>query len=129
MLEARNDREAIEVLLKAERLPRLILLDLAMPILDGGGFLKWRETDPIVTEIPVIVVSGSSLFVPLEGVDAFLRKPVEVTGPLRLIADYRYSNIERKMFSRVPNSLAYCRGHLVLLSGGIGGFGHGIYFR
>jgi len=89
ILEARNGKEAIEVLVKAERLPRLILLDLAMPILDGRGFLRWRETDPIVREIPVIVISGSSLFIPLEGVDAFLRKPVEVTGLLRLIADYR----------------------------------------
>jgi hypothetical protein len=60
-----------------------------MPILDGRGFQGWRKTDAIVTEIPVIVISGSSIFVPLEGVDAFLRKPVEVTGLLRLIADYR----------------------------------------
>jgi CheY-like chemotaxis protein len=89
ILEARNGREAIEVLIKAEHLPRLILLDLAMPILDGRGFLRWRETDPIVTEIPVIVISGSSLPVPLAGVDALLRKPVEVTDLLRLIADYR----------------------------------------
>ena len=89
ILEARNGREAIEVLIKAEHLPRLILLDLAMPILDGRGFLRWRETDPIVTKIPVIVISGSSLPVPLAGVDALLRKPVEVTDLLRLIADYR----------------------------------------
>jgi CheY-like chemotaxis protein len=89
ILEARNGREAIEVLIKAEHPPRLILLDLAMPILDGRGFLRWRETDPIVTEIPVIVISGSSLPVPLAGVDALLRKPVEVTDLLRVIADYR----------------------------------------
>jgi CheY-like chemotaxis protein len=88
-LEARNGKEAIEVLTKAKRLPRLILLDLAMPILDGRGFLRWRERDLIVTEIPVVVISGSSLPVPLEGVEACLRKPVEVTGLLRLIADYR----------------------------------------
>jgi two-component system, chemotaxis family, chemotaxis protein CheY len=88
-LEARNGKEAIEVLTKARRLPRLIVLDLGMPILDGRGFLKWRKRDPIVAKIPVIVVSGSSLPFPLEGVEACLRKPVEVAGFLRLIADYR----------------------------------------
>jgi two-component system, chemotaxis family, chemotaxis protein CheY len=89
ILEARNGKEAIEVLTKAKRLPKLILLDLAMPVLDGRGFLRVRAQDPIILGIPVVAISGSSPSAPLEGVEKILRKPVEFTRLLRLIKKYQ----------------------------------------
>jgi CheY-like chemotaxis protein len=88
ILEAGNGKEAFEVLIRAERLPKLILLDVAMPILDGKGFLRMRAQDPIIMGIPVIAISGSPSL-PLEGVEKILRKPVEFTQLLRLIEKYQ----------------------------------------
>jgi PAS domain S-box-containing protein len=39
-------------------LPRLMIIDLAMPILDGWGVLAERERDATLRSLPVIVVSG-----------------------------------------------------------------------
>jgi CheY-like chemotaxis protein len=37
----------------------LVILDLAMPIMDGRRFLEIRAQDPILRDIPVVVVSGN----------------------------------------------------------------------
>ena len=87
-LEAENGKEAIEVLKKAPRLPNLVILDMAMPVLDGRGFLRFRAQDPILREIPVLVVSASEPPVPREGIEMFLRKPVEVSRLLEKISQY-----------------------------------------
>ncbi|HXM15970.1 MAG TPA: response regulator [Candidatus Eremiobacteraceae bacterium] len=87
-LEAENGKEAIEVLKKAPRLPNLVILDMAMPVLDGRGFLRFRAQDPILREIPVLVVSASEPPVPREGIEMFLRKPVEVSRLLEKIGQY-----------------------------------------
>jgi CheY-like chemotaxis protein len=39
----------------------LILLDLAMPGLNGWGFLKVQRAHPRLSRIPTVVVSGSTL--------------------------------------------------------------------
>jgi CheY-like chemotaxis protein len=65
--------------------PCLIVLDLAMPVMDGRGFLKQRALDPILRDIPVVVVSGNVCEVPLEGIDAYLCKPVKVERLIEVI--------------------------------------------
>ena len=59
VLEARDGRRALEMLKKIPHFPCLIVLDLAMPVMDGRGFLKRRAQDPILSSIPVVVVSGN----------------------------------------------------------------------
>jgi CheY-like chemotaxis protein len=58
--------------------PRVILLDLAMPVMDGWAFRAAQLGDPRVARIPTVVLSGS-LSDPraLEGLgaDAALAKP------------------------------------------------------
>jgi CheY-like chemotaxis protein len=61
-LPARNCREAYNgeealALMRAER-PDLVLLDLAMPKVDGRGVLEQMSSDPSLADIPVIVVSA-----------------------------------------------------------------------
>jgi CheY-like chemotaxis protein len=79
VLQAENGQEALDVLKKAPRFPCLVVLDLAMPVMDGRRFLKLRAQDPILRDIPVLVVSGNMQSgEPLEGIDAYLCKPVNV---------------------------------------------------
>ena len=54
--------------------------------MDGRGFLKLRAEDPILRDIPVVVVSGSMQSgEPLDGIDAYLRKPVKVDRLIEII--------------------------------------------
>ena len=52
-----NGRDAL-VALAAGPLPDVILLDYAMPVMDGRAFRDAQLRDPRWTEIPVIVVTG-----------------------------------------------------------------------
>ena len=84
VLEAENGQKAVDVLENAAHFPCLILLDLAMPIMDGHGFLKLRAEHPMLRQIPVVVVSGNLRGgEPLNGINAYLQKPVRFD---RLIA-------------------------------------------
>ena len=42
-------------------LPRLILVDLKMPVCDGFDFLAWKRDQPSLSGIPSIVMTSSSL--------------------------------------------------------------------
>jgi signal transduction histidine kinase/CheY-like chemotaxis protein len=54
--EAYNGEEAL-ALMRAEK-PDLVLLDLAMPRVDGRGVLEQMSSDPRLADVPVIVVSA-----------------------------------------------------------------------
>jgi CheY-like chemotaxis protein len=76
VLAAENGQTALDILKKGVYSPCLILLDLAMPIMDGPGFLKLRAKDPMLRQIPVVVVSGE----PPRGeqlgrIEGYLQKP------------------------------------------------------
>lgn len=43
-----------------ERTPRLVLLDLAMPRFDGGGFLKIVKSKPELGSLPIFVISSDA---------------------------------------------------------------------
>ena len=86
VLEAENGQTALEVLKKTPHFPCLIVLDLAMRVMDGREFLKLRAVDPILRDIPVVVVSGNMPpGEPLVGIDAYLRKPVKVDRLIEVI--------------------------------------------
>lgn len=80
----------------SETLPKLIILDLRMPKIDGFQFLETTGLDEKLKEIPVIVLSSS----PQEsdrarcrelGARAYLKKPLEVDDFDRAIRKI-YSN-------------------------------------
>jgi two-component system, chemotaxis family, chemotaxis protein CheY len=56
---AENGSVALQLLRARPRLPKLILLDIIMPVLDGWGFLLERNEDPRLLTVPVIVISAS----------------------------------------------------------------------
>lgn len=77
---ARDGVEALERL-RGGALPDLIVLDLSMPRLDGEGLLAAMRRDPLLREIPVVLVSTESKrarsLVDKKLVAEFLPKPIE----------------------------------------------------
>jgi CheY-like chemotaxis protein len=71
---AENGRRAFEVLDQIEA-PRLILLDLRMPVMDGWQFLAERARRRHPT--PVVLLSGLASIPDAPGVADFLSKPVD----------------------------------------------------
>jgi CheY-like chemotaxis protein len=57
--EAGNGQEALDVMSNVQ--PRLILLDLMMPVMDGFGFLAAMRARPEWQQIPVIVITAKDL--------------------------------------------------------------------
>ena len=76
IVTARNGKEALARVKTIPR-PRLILLDLSMPEMDGWEFLRHRQDDPAIARIPTIVVSGSVSEVPETATD-LLVKPIDL---------------------------------------------------
>ncbi len=83
---ARHGAEALDLLGRLP-LPRLIVLDLLMPTMDGWEFRRRQKNDPRIAHIPVVVVSASSAAKPIEA-DIVLRKPVDIDRLLETIASY-----------------------------------------
>ena len=72
-LGVENGRRALEALETMEA-PRLILLDLMMPVMDGWQFLAERSRRSNAT--PVVLLSGLAFINDAPGVADFLCKPV-----------------------------------------------------
>jgi CheY-like chemotaxis protein len=72
-----NGQEALDYLHAATELPRLILLDLKMPVMDGWHFLRARAGDAALVGIPVLVVTGEPATDPVAlGAVGIVVKPV-----------------------------------------------------
>jgi CheY-like chemotaxis protein len=56
---------------------RLVLLDLAMPGVDGWQFLARRESEAGFPRVPVVLLSGLLFIRDAPGVADFIRKPID----------------------------------------------------
>jgi CheY-like chemotaxis protein len=72
---ASDGAEAIEKL--REGGVRLVLLDLAMPGVDGWQFLARRESEAGFPRAPVVLLSGLPFIRDAPGVADFIRKPID----------------------------------------------------
>ena len=87
-LQARNGREALELLAHAEQRPRVILLDLIMPEMDGYQILARRHTELLLRGIPIVAMSASPLNPKREELklaDHVFRKPRDIDQILELV--------------------------------------------
>jgi CheY-like chemotaxis protein len=86
---AANGNEALALLQGGVR-PSLILLDLAMPLMNGREFLSsWRSS--YVASAPVIVLTADQhqhQHASALGVDRVLTKPVDISAFLETIAEF-----------------------------------------
>ncbi len=56
---ASNGREALELLAQPATRPDLVVLDLVMPVVDGGSVYRAMQSDPALSQIPVVVSTSS----------------------------------------------------------------------
>ena len=87
VLTACNGKQGLVRL--SEENPDVILLDLMMPILNGGGMLRAMASEPTYQRIPVIMMSGlseESVAERCKGYAAFLHKPFRAAAVLSTVA-------------------------------------------
>jgi CheY-like chemotaxis protein len=85
---ARNGREALDYL-KTSPLPKVILLDLFMPVMTGWDFRAAQKNDAAIADIPVVEVTAFGSGVTKQ-IDAamILHKPLDLDRLLTVIRDY-----------------------------------------
>ena len=82
ILVARNGEEAINMILSADPLPCVVLLDLKLPKIDGLEVLRRIRAEPRTKLLPVVVLTSSSEDRDIVesyslGANSYVRKPVE----------------------------------------------------
>jgi CheY-like chemotaxis protein len=90
-IEADNGREAL-ALLRGGLQPCLIVLDMAMPVMDGVAFRREQLADSALADIPVVVATAGGWAVEADartlGLTVVLRKPVDPNKLLRAFSDH-----------------------------------------
>ena len=86
-----NGRTALAALRGGLR-PCLIVLDMAMPDMDGFSFRREQMADPALRDLSVAIVSGGGWATEADarklGLAVFLQKPVEPNDLLRAFEDH-----------------------------------------
>lgn len=90
LVEATNGREALDRLEEHPDID-LIFLDLNMPVMTGSEFLQILKADPVLADIPVVIVStidseSETVKALKEGATAYLTKPFNA-GELRQLME------------------------------------------
>jgi CheY-like chemotaxis protein len=85
-----NGRDGLDALRDGLR-PCVIVLDLAMPDMDGFAFRREQLADPAICDIPVLIVSGGGWANEVDarklGVTEFFRKPIDLDELIQAFTD------------------------------------------
>jgi two-component system chemotaxis response regulator CheY len=84
---AADGREALSWL-HAHGTPRLILLDLMMPVMDGWQVLDQLRKDERLARVPVVVITAFGRDLGSAAQFPVLRKPIELQPLLDLVRSY-----------------------------------------
>ena len=91
VLQAHDGIEAIEIARREQ--PDLILMDLAMPEMDGWTAAEKLKNDPTTQDIPIVALTVRSLpedkIRAIEaGVNGYMTKPMNLNNFIRQVANY-----------------------------------------
>jgi CheY-like chemotaxis protein len=81
---AENGKAAFDEIRKQRQPPKVILLDLAMPVMDGYTFLDRARQNPKIKNVPVIVITGNEPKT-APGATMVLTKPIKPERVLSLV--------------------------------------------
>ncbi|MDH5784055.1 MAG: response regulator [Chromatiales bacterium] len=89
---ASNGERALSIM-KRGWLPNLILLDIVMPVMDGYKFLDELQKEPVLQEIPVIMLTALNnppdvLKAMKAGAVDYCTKPLDVNDLLNSVGKY-----------------------------------------
>ena len=87
VMTAGDGLEALQIL-KTRMKPKIIILDLVMPVIDGWSFLKLLRSHESYTQARVLVVSTVIDEEICKIADGCLRKPFELESLLHLIQEH-----------------------------------------
>ncbi|MBS1978103.1 MAG: response regulator [Bacteroidetes bacterium] len=110
LLHLEDGEEALDFLFNTDSVaPRLILLDLKMPKVDGMEVLRRLKSDPVRRIIPVVVMTSSKEERDIVeahhlGVNAYVVKPVDFDQFVRAVT-------ETGLFWMVLNQTPASKGH------------------
>jgi len=82
-----NGQEALDWLHREPR-PRVILLDLMMPIMDGWQFRREQKRDPAIADIPLIVITATGKRPVLIDAEELVMKPLDLRRLFEAIGRY-----------------------------------------
>ena len=82
---AANGREAL-TFMQSEELPRVVILDLRMPVMDGNELYDHMQRDPRLSAVPVIVSTSDPSHAP-SGV-LIMRKPIDLRRLLEAVRQF-----------------------------------------
>lgn len=85
--EAANGKEALEYIRNNPR-PCMVLLDMMMPVMGGRQFLDIFKDEPESSKVPVVIISAIADRVDTSGAKEFIKKPMEVSKLLEVVAKY-----------------------------------------
>lgn len=88
-----NGKDALTLLGKISP-PKLIILDLGMPIMNGEEFLALKEKNPMIASIPVLIVSCYIDRIQNINKYPFMVKPVDMDKFLKKVSDCLDAKIE-----------------------------------
>jgi CheY-like chemotaxis protein len=73
---ARHGLEALQRVTDGGVRPRVVILDLKMPVMDGAEFLNVASTHPLLADVPVVILTSADDDLPQpSALCAVLRKP------------------------------------------------------
>lgn len=78
IFSATNGVDALFLLKKLEVLPSLIISDIGMPLMDGNEFVREKNKNDRLKDIPVLIVTAQSHKVRLEGDVPVMLKPIDM---------------------------------------------------
>jgi CheY-like chemotaxis protein len=94
---AENGQEALSLLCESDYKPRLILLDLMMPVMDGWTFARKLDESPKLKDIPFVILTAfADRAGSIPNSRGLLRKPVDLSKLMSFVETYCGRTSERR---------------------------------